>query len=438
MLASPQAEVRPRSLSSAVPLRLELRWTVSRHARRLFDLALAGLVLAVVTRRPEMVAVAAPALALLFVWRGSKPRVIEVSARPSATRAYEGEQIAFDVTVSGQGDHAVELVVHPGDGARAVRGADRAAVVGAAAGGRATLALELVRWGRRRPGSLEVCLWDRGRMFESHSYVLLAEVDCYPLPARHDAAVVRGRLANRVGDHVSRSSGDGSEFAGVREYVAGDRQRSINWAATTRRGRLQVNTFAAERSQDLVLLVDATSDIGVLGSTSVDHSLRGALGVARTYLDARDRVGLVFFGARMRWLAPGMGKRQFFRLLDAIVVGRAGWTSGNDITRLPRAALPPGAAVIAFSPLLDAKFVETLRDLRQRSFAVLVVDVLPTGTGRARRGLDRLAERIWQMERRAIRFSLGELGVTVVRWDGADVLALPVDRGARPGVGRRQ
>jgi uncharacterized protein (DUF58 family) len=404
----------------------------------LFDLALAGLVLAVVTRRPEMVAVAAPALALLFVWRGSKPRVIEVSARPSATRAYEGEQIAFDVTVSGQGDHAVELVVHPGDGARAVRGADRAAVVGAAAGGRATLALELVRWGRRRPGSLEVCLWDRGRMFESHSYVLLAEVDCYPLPARHDAAVVRGRLANRVGDHVSRSSGDGSEFAGVREYVAGDRQRSINWAATTRRGRLQVNTFAAERSQDLVLLVDATSDIGVLGSTSVDHSLRGALGVARTYLDARDRVGLVFFGARMRWLAPGMGNRQFFRLLDAIVVGRAGWSSGNDITRLPRAALPPGAAVIAFSPLLDAKFVETLRDLRQRSFAVLVVDVLPTGTGRARRGLDRLAERIWQMERRAIRFSLGELGVTVVRWDGAEVLALPVDRGARPGVGRRQ
>jgi uncharacterized protein (DUF58 family) len=437
VLASPEAEARPRSLSSTVPLRLELDWTVSRHARRLFDLALAGLALAVVTRRPELVAVAAPALVLLFVWRGPRPGAIEVSVRPSATRAYEGEQIAFEVTVSGQGGHAVELLLHPTDGAQAVRGADRAATGGDGAV-RATLALELARWGRRRPGSLEVSLWDRARMFECHTFVLLAEVDCYPLPARHNAAVVRGRLANRVGDHVSRSSGDGSEFAGVREYVAGDRQRSINWAATTRRGRLQVNTFAAERSQDVVLLVDATSDIGELGSTSVDHSLRGALGVARTYLDARDRVGLVFFGARMRWLAPGMGERQFFRLLDATVVGRAGWSSGNDITRLPRAALPPGAAVIAFSPLLDARFVETLRDLRQRSFAVLVVEVLPTGTGRARRGLDRLAERIWQMERQAIRFSLGELGVTVVRWDGADVLALPVDRRARQGAGRRR
>ena len=442
MLASPEAEARPRPLSSTVPLRLELGWTVSRHARRLFDLALAGLALAVVTRRPELVAVAAPALVLLFVWRGPRPRAIEVRVRPSATRAYEGEQIAFEVTVSGQGDHAVELVLHPTDGARAVRGADRAAADRAAGGGngagQATLALELARWGRRRPGSLEVSLWDRARMFECHTFVLLAEVDCYPLRARRNAAVVRGRLANRVGDHVSRSSGDGTEFSGVREYVAGDRQRSINWAATTRRGRLQVNTFAAERSQDVVLLVDATSDIGELGATSVDHSLRGALGVARTYLDARDRVGLVFFGARMRWLAPGMGERQFFRLLDAIVVGRAGWSSGNDITRLPRAALPPGAAVIAFSPLLDARFVETLRDLRQRSFAVLVVEVLPTGASRARRGLDRLAERIWQMERQAIRFSLGELGVTVVRWDGADVLALPVDRRARQGAGRRR
>jgi uncharacterized protein (DUF58 family) len=289
---------------------------------------------------------------------------------------------------------------------------------------------------------VEVAVWDRGRVFEAHGFVLLDEVECYPRPARHAGAVVRGRLANRVGDHPARSAGDGSEFAGVRQYVAGDRQRSINWAATTRRGRLQVNTFAAERSQDLVLLVDATSDVGRPGSTSVDRSLRGALGVARTYLDARDRVGLVFAGAHMRWLAPGLGDRQFFRLLDAIVVGRAGWSSGHDITRLPRAALPPGAAVIAFSPLLDARFVEMLRDLRQRSFPVLVVDVLPAGRpltwrGRDRGGLDRLAERIWRMERQAVRFSLGELGVSVAPWDGEDVLALPAGPRAGRTTGRR-
>ena len=276
---------------------------------------------------------------------------------------FEGEQVAVEVTVAGSGESALEVVLHPSDGIEVVRGHDRGAT------NPVTLSLAVTRWGRYLPGFVEVVVWDRCRLFEAHNFVPLPELDCYPLPALHRRAVVLGPLASRAGDHRSRSPGDGTEFAGVREYAPGDRQRSINWGATTRRGRLQVNTFAAERSLDLVLVVDATSDVGEVGSTTVDHALRGALGVARTYLDARDRVGMVFFGERMRWLAPGMGDRQFFRLMDAALAGRAGWSSGNDITRLPRAALPPGAAVVAFSPLLDPKFVETLRDLRQRGFS---------------------------------------------------------------------
>lgn len=157
--------------------------------------------------------------------------------------------------------------------------------------------------------------------------------------------------------------------------------------------------------------------------------------MARTYLNARDRVGMVFFGERMRWLAPGLGDRQFFRLLDAVLAGHAGWSSGNDITRLPRAALPPGAAVITFSPLLDPKFVETLRDLRQRSFSVIVIDVLDVAPTATRDRLDRLAERIWRLERQALMFSIGELGITVVPWDGKGELALPPQRRTRQRAG---
>jgi uncharacterized protein (DUF58 family) len=410
-------------------LKRQLKWTISRHARRLFHLALAGLAVAVVARRPEFVAVAAPALVLLGTWRGAKPDAIQVRTRLSAARVFEGEQVAVHVDVTGQGDGAIELLLHPSDGIETVRGHDRAATSSA------TLSMEVTRWGRYWPGFLEVVIWDHRRLFEAHSFVPLPELDCYPLPARHRKAVVLGPLASRAGDHPARTPGEGAEFAGVRQYVPGDRQRSINWAATTRRGRLQVNTFDAERSEDLVLIVDATSDVGELGSTTVDHALRGALGVARTYLNARDRVGMVFFGERMRWLAPGLGDRQFFRLLDAVLAGRAGWSSGNDITRLPRAALPPGAAVIAFSPLLDPKFVETLRDLRQRSFSVIVVDVLDVAPTAPRDRLDRLAERIWRLERQALMFSLGELGITVVRWDGQGELGFPPQRRSRQRAG---
>src|SRR6185312_3930201 len=151
---------------------------------------------------------------------------------------------------------------------------------------------------RRRPPRITVRakpttrrVFEGERLAEGHATMTLPGLDCYPAPAAQRTTVVLRRLPNRLGEHPARTSGEGIEFSGVREYVPGDRQRSINWAASTRRGRLQVNTFAAERSQDVVLLVDSTSDVGEPGSSALDLALRGAGAAARAYLEARDRVG---------------------------------------------------------------------------------------------------------------------------------------------------
>ena len=42
----------------------------------------------------------------------------------------------------------------------------------------------------------------------------------------------------------------------------------------------------------MVLLVDATSDVGEPGTSALDLALRGAGAAARAYLEARDRVGV--------------------------------------------------------------------------------------------------------------------------------------------------
>ena len=412
--------------------RLRLEWHVSSRARRLVAVTVAALVAAVLTGEPGLIALAAVPLLLLAEGRGPRPREVEVTVRLSAVRVYEGEQLAADVTVAGQDDLPIEVVLHLHPGGSRVAGADRAATPDA------RLLFELPRWGRGRPGFVEIVLHDRAHVLRCRHFVSLPEVSCYPLPTAHRQARAMGRLANRAGDHPARTTGEGSEFSGVREFVPGERQRSINWPATTRRGRLQVNTFAPERSQDVVLVVDATSDLGDIGSSTLDHSLRGALGVARTYLDARDRVGLVMFGAGLVWLTPGLGERQFWRLLEAVLSGRAGWSSGNELRRVPRPALPPGAAVIVFSPLLSPRLLEAVRDLRERGFPVVVVDMLEGTFRRPRNHLDRVVEQLWRMERQALRFSLRELGIAVVAWDGAPPLVLPAfPRSRRPaGVGR--
>jgi uncharacterized protein (DUF58 family) len=413
------------------------RWRSSRHARRLLTMGLAGLLVATITRRPEFAGLAAPALLLLAAGstgRGQRrPPHVTVRVRPSSQRVFEGELVALDVGVEGQGECSVRWTLHPGPEIGAVGAAT-------ADGPQARFTITPERWGRRQAGTMDVVLRDRWRLAEGHLSLILPKLDCYPAPAQERTTVVLSRLPNRLGEHPARTFGEGIEFAGVREYVPGDRQRSINWPASTRRGRLQVNTFAAERSQDVVLLADATSDVGEPGSSALDLALRGVAAAARAYLDARDRVGVITYqwgGAS--WLAPGLGRRQVYRIIDSMLASDAGSIQGEAFRRLPRAALPPGALVVVFSPLLDQRFVETLRDMRERGFTMLVVDVLNTEPPARARSTDRMARRIWRMEQEAIRFSLRELGVPVVHWDGAAALDLPLaGYTRRPLVGVRR
>jgi len=114
-----------------------------------------------------------------------------------------------------------------------------------------------------------------------------------------------------------------------------------------------------------------------------------------------------------------------------------GWARSASFGRLPRAALPPGALIVVFSPLLDQRFVGSLRNIRERGFTMLVVDVLNAEPPVRRRSEDRMARQIWQMEQEAIRFSLRELGVPVVHWDGVQILDLPLASYARRPLAAR-
>jgi uncharacterized protein (DUF58 family) len=433
---------------------VELSWSFSAHARRLLTLALSGLAVAVITQRPAFAAAAAPAMVLLAAWRRDRPEDIRVRLQLTAIRVYENEHSAIDATLGGTADFSVELLLHAADAvempdrprvARPDASRAQTAAGGTAAGAagedasaagdtatsqhadttRAALPFLVGRWGRRRIGYVEIILRDRWRLREGRVTVPLPLVDCYPAPATLDSRVVLSRLLNWLGEHASRAHGAGTDFSGVREFVPGDAQRRINWPATTRQGSLQLNMFAAERTQNVVVVVDATSDVGEIGHTSLDLALRGAAGTARAYLAARDRVGFISYASSAAWIAPGTGMRQFYRIMDAMLA-ESGIGAQGGLDRLPKAALPPGALIIVFSPLLDRRIVETLRDLRERGFTLLIIDVLnavpESGTDR----IAGLARRIWRMEQQAIRFSLRELGIPVVHWDGEQSLDEPL------------
>jgi uncharacterized protein (DUF58 family) len=407
---------------------VRLRWFLSAHAMRLITLALAALITAVITRRPEFAGVAAPAVLLLAARRADRPARIGLSVLPSARTVVEGEEADLDVAVTGYGEHSVDLLVYP----------RHAVSAGPGGSGRAdresSLPFHVTRSGRRSLGTLEVTLRDRWRLTEGRAIAELPVIDCYPRPARQETRVVLSRLPSRLGEHPSRAAGEGTEFTGVREFAPGDRQRRINWPATTRRGRLQLNTFAAERTQNVVIIADMTSDVGEPGSTPVDLALRGSAAAASAYLAVKDPVGFVRYQRGLRWIAPALGMRHYYRIMD-LMLAAPGFLASQplaaEITRLPRAALPPGSLIMVFSPLLDRRLVETIRDLRERGFSLLVIDVLNAEPPGGADGLSHMARRIWRMEQQAIRFSLRELGIPLVHWDGVQSLDEPLAPYAR-------
>jgi len=431
--------------------KVKLSWSVSAHAQRLLTFALAGLIVAVITHRAAFVAAAGPAVVLLTAWRRDRPAHILVGVRSTALRVNEGEQAAVIVTITGTSGFSLDVLPRPADAvempdravlsATEVAGDDGTAADGDSAGHgdsatgssttgnspatAATLPFRVRRWGRRRIGTAEVIVRDRWRLLEGRATVPLPMTDCYPEPAVQASKVVLSRLPNWLGEHSSRAAGAGTDFTGVRDFVPGDAQRRINWPATTRRGRLQLNMFAAERTQNVVIIVDATSDVGEAGATSIDLALRGAAGTARAYLAARDRVGFISYASGAAWIAPGNGSRQFHRIMSAMLAEPGTGTQG-ELDRLPKAALPSGALIVVFSPLLSLRLIGALRDLRERGFSVLIVDVLNTEPVGGNDSLAAMTRRVWRMEQEAIRFSLRELGIPVIHWDGKQPLDEPL------------
>ncbi len=174
----------------------------------------------------------------------------------------------------------------------------------------------------------------------------------------------RAELAGRLGDLRSlgsrsiRVSGGGGELSQLREYVEGDPYRHLSWKATAKRGRPVTRLFDQERSQQIVLCLDAGRMMAthIEGLPKLDHALSAALLLAWVALHNGDRVGAVVFSDTVhRFIPPGTGRQQYGRLLEGLYDVEAAPTH-VDFRRLVsviRERLGRRSLVVVFSDLLD-------------------------------------------------------------------------------------
>ena len=282
------------------------------------------------------------------------------------------------------------------------------------------LQVEAAHWGAFDVGSLTIRARDRfGLLLFERRYAAALTLRVYPRPETLRAMLVPLETQVHAGNSVSRERGDGIEFADVRQFVAGDRVRHVNWRVSARRGELHVNQHHLERNADVVIFLDTFLEVGETGRTTLDLAIRGAAGLAAHYLRGRDRVGLIGFGGITRWLRPGMGTKQLYRVMDTLldtrVVASYAW---KDIDVIPTGTLPPKALLLALSPLVDERTVGALFDVRGRGFDVAVIELDPVPFVQPRADQHgALAFRLWLLQRDALRARFRAAGIPVATWN---------------------
>ena len=380
----------------------------------------------------QLIAFAAPLLGVLcsVSWQRPLPKVT-VHVEAGSPRCFENEQAQLTVRAEAETyGVAVELNVSAVDGMRLD-------VLDRPSRQRQTVTTTAERWGRY-PIRATVDVVAHGGLLTGTGTVDATDVTVFPVTPPQATALPQTELLDRLGTHLTRHIGSGVEYADIRTYVPGDQLRSVNWPVSARRGRLHVTQRLTDRSADVVVLIDSYPQPAGPATESTERIVRGAAQVVQTALRNGDRAGIVALGGRQpRWLGVDIGQRQFYRVLDT-VLGAGGQFETTTGTLAPRAAIPPGAIVVAFSTLLDTEFALALINLRRRGHVVVAVDVLQGSPFGAEQ--DPLIDRMWALQRSAMYRDIGTVGVDVVAWQSDRTLdqsmrTIPDRR--RPLAGRR-
>ena len=297
-------------------------------------------------------------------------------------------------------------------------------------------------WGAHDLGAMAVESSHAYGLFRSRAIVRQRRaIRVHPTPRQLQELVAPWLVRRVSGTHRSRESAQGIEYADIRQFSAGDSVRDINWRASARTGDLWVSQRHPDRATDVILLVDSFIETG--------HDIRRIFGlvvdasisVAESHLGVTDRVGLIEFGGVVRWVSPGTGRVQLQRLTDAILAtGLYANAADKALPILPVRALPPRSFIIAFTPLLDDRFVEAIFTARGRGHDVAVIECLPVDDEDADAPYSQsVARRFWDAERAMLRDHIAEQNIAVASWDGnenLDVVLGQLTRRRRGGRAR--
>lgn len=176
-----------------------------------------------------------------------------------------------------------------------------------------------------------------------------------PVPFRFTRPASVSRLAQDEMETVP-TSGESTEFLGVREYAAGESLRRVHWPSTARLGKLISRQYELNVAAAVSALLLATPEM--LSGTPVDnpleYSLRMVAGLGQATTQERFQLSFLGLLGQQHLSLSGTGRRFYQEL--AILLARLegqGPLNWDSQARLILNYLPAGSSLVVFTTEME-------------------------------------------------------------------------------------
>lgn len=129
-----------------------------------------------------------------------------------------------------------------------------------------------------------------------------------------------------------RRIGNNAEFDQIKEYVAGDEFRTINWKATARKNKLMTNQYQDEKSQQVYSIIDMgrVMKMPFGGLSLLDYAINTSLVISNIAMRKQDKAGIITFSNKVQSILPADRKStQLQKILELLYNQKTGYLESD-------------------------------------------------------------------------------------------------------------
>lgn len=155
------------------------------------------------------------------------------------------------------------------------------------------------------------------RRFQFQENEMVAVYPSYIQMKKYEFLAMSNRLTE-FGLKKIRRIGHTLEFEQIKNYIAGDDVRTINWKATAKRSQLMVNQYQDEKSQPIYSIIDLgrVMKMPFEELKLLDYAINSALAFSNIALRKNDKAGLITFAKKVDTIVAASNKKTHLNIIN--------------------------------------------------------------------------------------------------------------------------